>query len=207
MEGLHFNEQLVNLGRHGLPLFINSPVVINLCHIPLVVLGKGLEALAEHGKHGGGTCEGGEEPHRESPGCIVLPPGIGRGIEVSDNGKIRGGIPVSVPGHPFPIYMLDPFGRSPCSIAAREVNANLPLVFDIPTQQGGEGLLCDGWRGCCQGFCLSFSHSLFFKQQLLHVVKVTLPFEGEDQAINKLLKELQVEVRICPDDILYRPWR
>jgi hypothetical protein len=38
------------------------------------------------------------------------------------------------------------------------------------------------------------------------VVKVTPPFEEEDQPINELLQKVQIKVRVTLDDVLYQPW-
>jgi hypothetical protein len=69
-------------------MLINGPVVVNLHHIFPIVLGQGLEPLSEHGKGGGTSGKGSEEPPWESLRCIVLSPGVQGGINVSNNGEV-----------------------------------------------------------------------------------------------------------------------
>jgi hypothetical protein len=128
--------------------FVDGPVAVNLSHISPVVLWKGLKPPLKHGKGGGASSECEEKPLQEPSGHFILPPGVGGGIDVSDDRKVRGGIPVGVAGHPSSIHALNPLSWSLHSIMTGEVDMNLSLVFNVSTQQVNERLLHDGQMGC-----------------------------------------------------------
>jgi hypothetical protein len=78
--------------------------MVDLSHIPPVVLQKGFKPLVEHGKSGGSPGERRKEPHWKPLGHFVLPSGVKRGVEVGNDGEVRGGVPIGVAGHLSPIH-------------------------------------------------------------------------------------------------------
>jgi hypothetical protein len=76
------------LGEKVLTMLINGPVVVDLHHIFPAILGQGLKPLSEHGKGGGISSKGSEEPPWESLRCIVLLTGVQGGVNVSDNREV-----------------------------------------------------------------------------------------------------------------------
>jgi hypothetical protein len=132
-----------------LAALIDGSIVVNLGHIPPVVLWEGFKPSSKHGEGGGipGGCE--EEPPGKPSGHFVLPPDFRGGIEVSDNGEIKEGVPIHIAGHSSSIHALDPLGQLSYPIMAGEADIDLPSVLDVPTWQVDEWLLCNGWMGHC----------------------------------------------------------
>jgi hypothetical protein len=174
MEHLHFVEELVDLHRCGLALFVEGAKVVDFRHVSPVILGKCIESSTECGECGGGPREYREEPSRELPGCLISSPSIDWGVEVDDDWEVIGGVPVGVPGHPPLVHALDPSGWVVVSIMAGDLDSDLSPILDVPVQRGCEWLLCDWEWPCCS------CRLVFFKEETLHVIEVASPFHGED---------------------------
>jgi hypothetical protein len=131
MEGLHFGEELINLCQCRLMLFIKGLETIDLSHVPLVVLGKGLKSLVKCGECGGRTHECREEPCQESPRHVVFPPGVEWSVEVNDDWEVTRGVPLGVPGHSSLVHAFNPPGQALVPVAAGEFNSHLSPVLNV----------------------------------------------------------------------------
>jgi hypothetical protein len=204
MKCLHLGEELVDLCRCRLALLVEGTEVVNLCHVSPVVLGECLKSLTKCGECGGRACERREEPSWESPGCLVLLPGVDWGIEIDNDQEVIRGIPLSVSGYLPLVHTFDPPGQASVPITTGEFNGHLSPVLNVSIWRGGEGLLHD-WGCPHRGSCSPFGCSLLLEQEVLHVVEVALPFHGKDQAVDELMQELWVKTFVCSDNVLYGP--
>ena len=124
----------VNLGAQHLALFVHGPILVDFGHKTPIVAGELVKGMADRGKSGPTSHQGGQEPPWQGPHgvVIIIIVVFFGGEEVGDEGEVPWCIVLSVSSHFPPIHLLDPLGSVSLPILAGQVKVDFSSVFFVP---------------------------------------------------------------------------